>query len=134
MRRILCLAGLLVLVPGASAAAQSGRPVAIVAAETSNQVIAVSLGQHGGHVLRRVHVVDPLMVASPLHGPAVVLSPATGTVTMLAWHSLRPLKVFHGFRDPQVARIAPGDRFADCRGFRLEAVQVEHDVEVREAE
>jgi YVTN family beta-propeller protein len=52
------------------------------------------------------------MVASPLHGPAVVLSPAAGTVTLLAWHSLRPIKVFHGFRDPQVARIAPGDRFA----------------------
>jgi DNA-binding beta-propeller fold protein YncE len=33
-------------------------------------------------------------------------------VTLLAWHSLRPIKVFHGFRDPQVARIAPGDRFA----------------------
>jgi hypothetical protein len=113
MGRILfCLAGLLLLVPGASAAAQSGRPVAIVAAETSNEVIAVSLGPHGGHVLRRAHLVDPLMVASPLHGPAVVLSPATGTVTLLAWHSLRPLKVFHGFRDPQVARIAPGDRFA----------------------
>ena len=76
MRRILCVAGLLLLVPGASAAAQSGRPVAIVAAETSNQVIAVSLGPHGGHVLRRVQLVDPLMVASSLHGPAVVLSRA----------------------------------------------------------
>jgi len=112
MRRILCVSGLLLLVSGPSAAGQSGRPVAIVAAETSNQVIAVSLGRHGGQVLRRVRVIDPLMVAAPLHGPAVVLSPATGTVTLLAWHSLRPLKVFHGFRDPQVARIAPGDRFA----------------------
>ena len=52
------------------------------------------------------------MVAAPLHGPAVVLSPATGTVTLLGWHSLRPVKVFHGFRDPEVARIAPGDRYA----------------------
>jgi len=32
-------------------------------------------------------------------------------VTLLAWHSLRPVKVFRGFRDPEVARIAPGDRF-----------------------
>jgi sugar lactone lactonase YvrE len=111
MRRVLCLAGVLFFAPGASAAGLNGRPIAIVAAETSNQVIAVSLGPHGGHVLRRVHVVDPLMVAAPLHGPAVVLSPSTGTVTLLAWHTLRPLKVFHGFRDPEVARIAPGDRF-----------------------
>jgi DNA-binding beta-propeller fold protein YncE len=112
MRRLLLLALALVLVPAASARSAGNGPVAIVAAETSNQVIAVSLGPQGGRVLRRVSVVDPLMVAAPLHGPAVVLSPATGTVTLLAWHSLHRVKVFHGFRDPQVARIAPGDRFA----------------------
>jgi DNA-binding beta-propeller fold protein YncE len=111
MRRLLVLAIALVLVPAASARTSAARPVGIVVAETANQVIAVSLGPHGGRVLKRVHVVDPLMVAAPLHGPAVVLSPATGTVTLLAWHSLRTLKVFHGFRDPEVARIAPGERF-----------------------
>jgi hypothetical protein len=88
-----------------------GRPVALVAAETANEVLAVSLGPQGGHVLKRVHLADPLMVAAPLHGPAVVLDPH-GTVTLLGWHSLRRLKVFHGFSDPQVARIAPGDRYA----------------------
>lgn len=111
MRRLFVLAVALVLVPVASAHPAANRPVAIVAAETSNQVIAVSLGLHGGRVLKRVHVSDPLMVAAPLHGPAVVLSPATGSVTLLAWHSLRPVKVFHGFRDPEVARVAPGDRY-----------------------
>ena len=112
MRRLLVLAIALLLVPAASARTPAHAPVAIVAAESSNQVIAVSLGLHGGHVLKRVHLVDPLMVAAPLHGPAVVLSPTTGSVTLLAWHSLRPVKVFHGFRDPEVARIAPGDRYA----------------------
>jgi DNA-binding beta-propeller fold protein YncE len=111
MRRLLVLAAALFVVPGAFAGGSGTRPVALVAAETANQVIAVSLGPHGGHVLARVHVVDPLMVAAPLHGPAVVLSPATGTVTLLAWHSLRPVEIFRGFRDPEVARIAPGDRF-----------------------
>jgi DNA-binding beta-propeller fold protein YncE len=111
MRRLIVLAVALVLVPVASARTAANRPVAIVAAETSNQVIAVSLGIHGGRVLKRVHVTDPLMVAAPLHGPAVVLSPATGSVTLLAWHSLRAVKVFHGFRDPEVARVAPGDRY-----------------------
>lgn len=112
MRRLLELAIALLLVPVASAGTSANQPVAIVVAETANQVIAVSLGPNGGHVLKRVRVVDPLMVAAPLRGPAVVLSPATGTVTLLAWHSLRVLKVFHGFRDPEVARIAPGDRYA----------------------
>lgn len=108
---VLAAAGLL-LVPTASATGPAARPVAIVVAETANEVLAVSLGPDGGHVLKRVPIDDPLMVAAPLHGPAVVLSPAAGTVTLLAWHSLRPVKVFHGFRDPEVARIAPGNRYA----------------------
>jgi hypothetical protein len=112
MRRLVVLSIALLLAPAATARTSSTRPVALVAAETANQVVAVSLGPHGGHVLKRIRLVDPLMVAAPLHGPAVVLSPATGTVTLLAWHSLRPVKVFHGFHDPEVARIAPGDRYA----------------------
>ncbi len=112
MRRLLVLVVALLLVPAAAARTSARAPVGIVAAETSNQVIAVSLGPHGGRVLKRVHIVDPLMVAAPLHGPAVVLSPATGSVTLLAWHSLRPIKVFQGFRDPEVARVAPGNRYA----------------------
>lgn len=111
MRRLLVLATALLLVPAASAHTTANRPVALVAAETADEVLAVSLGPHGGQVLKRVHLADPLMVAAPLHGPAVVLNPH-GTVTLLGWHSLRPLKVLHGFSDPQVARIAPGDRFA----------------------
>ena len=112
MRRLAVLALALFVVPAASAGSSSERPVALVAAETANEVIAVSLGSHGGHVLGRVHLLDPLMVAAPLHGPAVVLSPVAHAVTLLAEHSLRPVKVFHGFRDPQVARIAPGERYA----------------------
>ena len=111
MRRLLVLATALLLVPAASAHPSANRPVAIVAAETANEVLAVSLGPDGGHVLKSVRLADPLMVAAPLHGPAVVLNPH-GIVTLLGWHSLRPLKVFRGFSDPQVARIAPGDRFA----------------------
>jgi DNA-binding beta-propeller fold protein YncE len=111
MRRLLVLATAFLFVPAASVHASASRPVAIVAAETANEVLAVSLGPHGGHVLKRVRVQDPLMVAAPLHGPAVVVDPH-GTVTLLGRHSLRPIKVFHGFSNPQVARIAPGDRFA----------------------
>jgi len=111
MRGLLVLATALMLFPAASAHTSANRPVALVAAETANEVLAVSLGPHGGRILKRVHLADPLMVAAPLHGPAVVLDPH-GTVTLLGWHSLRPIRVFRGFSDPQVARIAPGDRFA----------------------
>ena len=112
MRRLPVLVCALLLLPPASATGSATRPVGIVVAETANEVLAVSLGPHGGKVLKRVSLDDPLMVAAPLRGPAVVLSPATGTVTLLAWHSLRTVKVFRGFRDPEVARIAPGDRYA----------------------
>jgi hypothetical protein len=105
------LAAALLLVPVASAGGSADRPVALVTAETSNEVLAVSLGPHGGQVLKRVHLDDPLMIATPLHGPALVVDPH-GTVTLLAWHSLRPIKVFRGFRTPEVATIAPGDRYA----------------------
>lgn len=111
MRRLLVLPLALLLVSGASGATTTSRPVAIVVAETANRVFAVSLGPQGGRVLKSVRVVDPLMVAAPLHGPAVVLSPATGTVTLLAWHSLRVVKTFRGFQEPEVARIAPGNRY-----------------------
>jgi DNA-binding beta-propeller fold protein YncE len=113
MRRILVLSAVAaaLLFPSSVTAGPSGRPVALVVAELSNEVFAVSLGPHGGHVLKTVHLHDPLMVAAALHGPAVVVDPH-GTVTLLAWHSLRPIKVFRGFRVPEVAAIAPGDRYA----------------------
>jgi DNA-binding beta-propeller fold protein YncE len=62
-------------------------------------------------VLKRVRLDDPLMVAAPLHGPAVVVDPH-GSVTLLGWHSLRPVKVLRAFNQPEVAAIAPGDRYA----------------------
>ena len=114
MRKILALpaaTAALLLHPSPLAATSGGRPVALVVAEASNELFAVSLGPHGGRVLKRVRLDDPLMVAAPLHGPAVVADPH-GSVTLLGWHSLRPVKVLHGFRQPEVAAIAPGDRYA----------------------
>lgn len=113
MRRIvaLSLVAAAFFVPSRVAAGPNGRPVALVAAELSNEVFAVSLGPHGGHVLKTVQLDDPLMVATALVGPAVVVDPH-GTVTLLAWHSLRRLKVFRGFRVPEVAAISPRGRYA----------------------
>jgi DNA-binding beta-propeller fold protein YncE len=111
MRLLAFAAGAATALLIAPSAWAGGRPVALVTAETSNEVLAVSLGSHGGKVLKRVHIADPLMVAAPLHGPAVVVS-AKGTVTLLGWHSLRPIRVLRSFRDPQVATIRPGGRYA----------------------
>lgn len=97
-----------VVAAGPSARA-GGSPVALVTAETANEVLAVSLP--GGKVLRRVRVRDPQSIAALQTGPAVVVSPS-GTVTLLAWQTLRPLEVFRGFRSPQIAAITPDGEWA----------------------
>jgi hypothetical protein len=54
------------------------------------------------------------MIAAPPHGPALVINPS-GTVTLLAWRTLRPIKVFRSFRTPKVAAVAPDGRLATSR-------------------
>jgi hypothetical protein len=95
------------LVTGSAAGHRlGGTPVALVTAESENELLAVSLP--GGEVLKRVRVApDPETVASQASGPVVVVSPASGTVTLLAWRSLRPVAVLRGFRSPQLAAITP---------------------------
>lgn len=99
----------LLVTPSAAARGAGGSPVALVAAETSNEVLAVSLPD--GKVLRRLHIHDPQAIAAQQSGPAVVVSPS-GTVTLLAWHSLRTLKVFRSLRSPQIAAITPDGALA----------------------
>jgi YVTN family beta-propeller protein len=108
-RSLAVLTAALLLVPGGSARRAGGSPVALVTAETANEVLAVSLP--GGKVLRRVHLHDPQAIAALQTGPAVVVSPS-GPVTLLAWHSLRVMKVFRSFRSPQIAAIAPSGDWA----------------------
>ena len=88
----------------AAAGRQGGSPVALVTAESANEVIAVSLPS--GNVLRRLHLHDPVTIAARTTSPAVVVSPS-GTVTILAWRTLRVLAVLHNFRSPQLAAITP---------------------------
>lgn len=99
----------LVSVPSGGARLEGGSPVALVTAETANEVVAVSLP--GGKVLRRAHLHDPQTIVSGAAGPALVVSPS-GTVTILAWRSLRVLAVLRGFHSPQVAAITPDDDWA----------------------
>jgi DNA-binding beta-propeller fold protein YncE len=88
-----------------------GRPVAIVSVEGENGVVEVSLP--GGRILRRAGLAPrPTTVAAGPTGPVVVVSPQSGTVTLLAPRTLRRLRVVRGFRLPQIAAVAPGGRWA----------------------
>jgi DNA-binding beta-propeller fold protein YncE len=113
MRKLLAfgVVAFTLFLPSPVGATFGGRPVALVTAETANEVVAVSLGSHGGRILQRVHLPGALMIAAPERGPAVVVS-TNGTVTLLASHTLRPIKVFHAFRAPKVAAVAPDGRLA----------------------
>jgi DNA-binding beta-propeller fold protein YncE len=106
---VACVAALLgvLLVAGSAAGHRlGGSPVALVTAESENELLAISLP--GGAVLRRVRVAsDPETVSAEASGPVVVVSRASGVVTVLAWRSLRPVVVLRGFRSPQLAAITP---------------------------
>jgi DNA-binding beta-propeller fold protein YncE len=114
MRRPARLAAVVAAVAAAtllmpSGASAGGAPVALVTAETENEVLAVSLP--GGRILRRVRVHDPQTIVAGVTGPAVVVSPS-GAVTLLAWRSLRPVAVLRGFRSPQMTAITPDGKWA----------------------
>jgi DNA-binding beta-propeller fold protein YncE len=96
---------------GASARPQGGSPVALVTAESENALLAISLPD--GALLRRVTLAtDPENVDVQPSGPAVVVSAKAGAVSILAWRSLRLVKVLRGFRDPHIAAIAPDGEWA----------------------
>ncbi len=106
MRRLLpVLAAALALVPTSAAGSGAGRPVALVTAETANELLALSLGPRGGHVLRRLHLPHPQTVAATC-AAALVVDPPAGTVTLFAPRTLRPLTVLRSFRSPQLAVFA----------------------------
>ncbi len=88
-----------------------GPPVALVTAETENELLAVSLP--AGRVIDRVHIAPgPQTLAAGSSGPVVVVSPASGTVTLVSRRSLRTVAVLRGFRSPQIATVAPHGRWA----------------------
>jgi DNA-binding beta-propeller fold protein YncE len=99
----------LVCVAGGAARPAGGVPVALVTAESDNEVLAVSLP--GGRVLGRVALHDPETIAASVGGPAVVVSPS-GTVTILAWRGLRVVAVLRHFRSPQIAALTPDGEWA----------------------
>ena len=104
-------------IPGESPA-RSPRPQALVTEETENRLAVVDLAS--GAVDRRIALPDdPEFVAADRRF-AVVVSPASGAVTVLRRSSLHPIRVLRGFDSPHIAEISPDGRDAyvtdDARG------------------
>lgn len=118
MKRVLLLLAILALPAGSHAARQGGEPVALVTAETQNQLIAVDLPS--GKILRRLPMpADPQNVEA---GPrnAVVVSTRAGAVTLVDVFTLRIRKTIRGFASPHIAALSLDGRYAyvtdDARG------------------
>lgn len=96
-----------------------GTPVALVTAETQNELIAVSFPD--GRVLRRIALpADPQNVVAN-QKVIVVVSPRSGAVSLLGARSLRVTRVLRGFGSPHMAALAPFGKWAyvtdDGRGL-----------------
>ncbi len=109
MKRLLLLAALLA-VPASHAARQGGQPVALVTAETQDQLIAVDLPS--GRVLRRLRLPDDPENVEAGPRTAVVVSTRGGAVTLVDVFALRIRKVIRGFASPHIAALSPDGRYA----------------------
>lgn len=118
-RAAFALVALLLAAPSATARVSGGAPVALVTAETENQLIAVDVSTR--RVLRRVQVAaDPQNVVANQR-VVVVVSPGSGAVTLLGARSLHVAKVLRGFGAPHLAALSPNGKWAfvtdDPRGI-----------------
>jgi DNA-binding beta-propeller fold protein YncE len=119
VKRTLLLLAVLA-VPASNAAPLGGEPVALVTAETQNQLLVVHL--FTGRVIRRMHMpADPQNVETTrTDDAAAVVSTRAGAVTLLALPGLRVRRTLRGFRTPHIAAFAPKGRYLyvtdDARG------------------
>jgi DNA-binding beta-propeller fold protein YncE len=127
---VVLLTALLALAAPANGARRGGaRAVALVTAETENQLIAVDLPS--GHVVKRLHLpADPENVdGRPLGRIAVVVSTRGRAVSLVDTQTLRVVRILHRFTKPHIAAITPGGRYAyvtDDRSGKLSVIDLRH--------
>jgi DNA-binding beta-propeller fold protein YncE len=117
MKRLLLLLAV-VAVPATHGARQGGHPVALVTAETQNQLLVVGLST--GTVERRLRMPDDPQNIEANDRVAVVVSTRAGAVTLVDTRQLSVTRVFRGFGSPHIAALSPNGQFAyvtdDARG------------------
>jgi len=120
VKRALLLLAILALPAASHAARQGGTPVALVTAETVNQLLVVDLDSR--KVIRRIPMpADPENVeANGINTAAAVVSARAGAVTLLSLPRLRVRRTIRGFASPHIAAFSPSGRYLyvtdDARG------------------
>jgi DNA-binding beta-propeller fold protein YncE len=117
------LAGLAIVLaallsPASEAGVGGGNPVALVTAETTNQLVAVDLPS--GRIVKRLRMpADPQNVAV-CGGTAAVVSVSAGAVTLVDTSTLRIRRILRGFASPHIPACSPDGRYIyvtdDARG------------------
>lgn len=118
LRALAVLGSALVLAAPAPTATKSARALALVTAETLNQLAAVELPS--GRVLKRLPMpAGPQNVAAE-SDLAVVVSPSAGAITFVDAHRLRIDKILRGFAAPHIAAFSRDGKLVyvtdDARG------------------
>jgi hypothetical protein len=119
VKRALLLLALLALPAASHAAPQGGETVALVTAETLNQLLVVDLGS--GEIVRRLPMpADPQNVESTPADDAAAVVSTSGAVTLLGLPRLHVRRTIRGFNQPHIAAFSPHGRYLyvtdDTRG------------------
>jgi DNA-binding beta-propeller fold protein YncE len=111
MGRLIALTGACAALAGAPLPARAGAgPVALVTAETENELVAVDPAS--GTILKRVVLPSDPEYVGVERAVVVAVSGRAGAVSLLAWPSLRLVDVLRGFGDPHLVAFAPDGRWA----------------------
>ncbi len=105
VKRTVFLLAFVLASPASQAGTRAGTPVALLTAESMNQLNAVDLPS--GRIVKRLRLpADPENVVTS-GSLAVVVSARAGAVTLLAPGSLRVRRVIYGFGAPHIAAFSP---------------------------
>lgn len=92
-------------------ALRGGTPIALVTAETENELLAVDLSR--GKIVRRLRLpAQPENVDVRPVGTFVVVSTRAGAVTLIDSQTLKVVNVLRGFEAPHIPAISPDGRWA----------------------
>jgi len=117
VKRALLLLAILA-VPAASHASGQRGPIALVTAESQNQLLAVDV--RSGKVVRRLRMPAEPENVEAYAGQAAVVSARAGAVTFVDPRTLKIRRIIRGFGSPHIAAFAPDGDYLyvtdDARG------------------
>jgi DNA-binding beta-propeller fold protein YncE len=105
----LAVAAVALLFPASEAGAGGVSPIALVTAETTNQLVAVALPS--GRIVKRLRMpADPQNV-TVCGRTAAVVSVRAGAVTLVDASTLRIRRILRGFASPHIPACSPDGRY-----------------------